>query len=103
MTLVEFVVLRLLLICERDTVSPLSTVLTAVLRLVVDEMAPLNEELTWDSEAVCPLSTLLTAVLRLDVEEIAPLRDELICETDVERPISGVPLGPLGCNGSPIC
>lgn len=106
---------------------PLSTVLTAALKLPVDDMAPLRLLLTWDKDVDWPPSTVLTAVLklataealelrealwlasttltaelRLDVEEIAPLREALICETDTERPISGAPLGPLGCNGSPI-
>ena len=43
---------------------PLSTLLTAVLKLVVEEMAPLSELLTCESEVLWPLSTLLTAVLR---------------------------------------
>ncbi len=62
----------------REVLWLLSTVLTAVLRLVVEEMAPLKELLIWLREVLWLLSTVLTAVLRLVVEEIAPLRDELI-------------------------
>jgi hypothetical protein len=76
-------------------------VLTAALKLVVEETAPLRLELIWDSEVLVPAPPP-TALLKLVVAEIAPEREELICETDMERPISGAPLGPLGCNGSPI-
>ena len=90
MTLVEFAVLRELLIWDSDTVCPLSTVLTAVLtavlRLVVEDIAPLKELLIWESEVLWLLSTVLTAVLRLVVEEMAPLREELIWESEVLVP-----------------
>lgn len=85
--------------------SLLSVVLTAVLRLDVEEIAPLKELLIWESEVLWPPSVVLTALLRLDVDERAPLREELICETDTERLRSGDPpglAGPLGSNGSPI-
>lgn len=55
-----------------------STVLTALLRLVVDEIAPLRLLLIWDSEVPCPLSTELTAVDRLVTADTLLLRDELI-------------------------
>jgi hypothetical protein len=58
-------------------------VLTAVLRLVVEEIAPLKELLIWESEVLWLLSTVLTPVLRLVVDEIAPLSELLICESDV--------------------
>jgi len=82
-----------------------------VLRLDVEEMAPLREELIWLSEVLVPapppiavlsesilelaeliepLMTVLTAVLRLDVEEIAPLREELIWLREVLCPLSTV-------------
>ena len=43
MTSVEFVVLRELLIWDSEVLWLLSTVLTAVLRLDVEEIAPLSE------------------------------------------------------------
>jgi hypothetical protein len=58
-------------------------VLTAVLRLVVEEIAPLKELLIWEIEVLWLLSTVLTPVLRLVVDEIAPLSELLICESDV--------------------
>ena len=61
----------------------LMTVLTAVLRLVVEDMAPLRLLLIWDRDTDCPLSTELTAVLSEVVEDIAPLRELLICDRDV--------------------
>lgn len=50
--MVELVVLRLLLICESDAVCPLSTVLTAVLKLVFEDMAPLRLLLICDRDTV---------------------------------------------------
>lgn len=49
-----------------------STVLTAVLRLVVEEIAPLRELLIWDSDVLC--RTLV---------EIVPLSELLIWLRDV--------------------
>src|SRR5260221_6667197 len=51
-TSIEFVVLRELLIWDSEVLWLLSTVLTAVLRLDVEEMAPLREELILLSEVL---------------------------------------------------
>lgn len=54
-------------------IDPLITVLTAVLRLLVDEMAPLNELLICESDVLWPVLT-----------EIAPLKELLIWESEVD-------------------
>src|SRR5258706_15909910 len=75
----------------------------AVLRLDVEEMAPLREELIWLSEVLCPLSTVLTAVLRLVTCEATPLIDPLMpelrlatAETVVEIAVDSATEGPWG-------
>jgi hypothetical protein len=77
--------------------EPLMTVLTALLRLAVDEIAPERELLIRERDALCPvltetallkellcpLMTVLTAVLRLPVDEIVPLKELLSSDSDV--------------------
>lgn len=52
-------------------IDPLITVLTAVLRLVVEDMAPLKELLIWDSDVLWPV-----------LVEIAPLNELLIWDSE---------------------
>lgn len=90
--------LRELTIETTVLIDPLMTVLTALLRLVVEDIAPLKELLIWLSDVLVPappptavlsestleltpliepLTTVLTAVLRLVTCEVTVLTDPL--------------------------